>query len=93
LGREPGLRQVEHLAMADPERLDPALLSVRDRNEVAELDQLLLAEMQPKPLPQRVVSALGVPDDGARVEQRRLLALVEAIGALELQELVVVRFG
>jgi hypothetical protein len=77
----------------DAEGLDPALLPVRERHEVAELDDLLLAEVQPQPLPQGVVRALGIPDQRAGVEERRLLALVVAIRPLELEELVVVMLG
>ena len=79
--------------MADAERLDPALLPVGERHEIAQLDDLLVAEVQSKALPERVVRALRVPDERARVEQRRLLALVVAIGALELEQFVVVDLG
>jgi hypothetical protein len=36
------LRQVEHLAVPDSERLDPALLAEGQRDEVAELGDLLV---------------------------------------------------
>jgi hypothetical protein len=77
----------------DAERLDPALLAVGEGDEIAELDELLLAEVQTQTLPQRVVGAVGVPDDRARVEQCRLLPLVIAAGPLELEQVVVVRLG
>jgi hypothetical protein len=71
--------------MTDAERLDPALLTVRDGDEVAELDDLLVAEVRAQALPQRVVRPLGIPDDRARVEQRRLLPLVVPRRALEVE--------
>jgi hypothetical protein len=43
--------------------------------------------------PQRVVDAFGIPDEHARVQERGLLALVEAVGALELEQLAEVLFG
>ena len=76
--------------MADAQRLDPALLPEGQRDEVAELDDLLLAEVLSQIGPDRVVGALGIPDQRARVAQRRLLARVVMVGALELQQLVVV---
>ena len=75
--------------MANTQRLDPTLLTACERDEKAELDQLSLAEMPVQPLPQRVVCDAGVPDDGARVGERRLLAFAEAIRVLEVQELLV----
>jgi hypothetical protein len=40
-----------------------------------------------------LVDALWVPDEVARVEQRGFLTVVEAVGVLELEELVVVLLG
>ena len=77
--------------MPDAPRLDHALLPVRERDKRAELDELLLAEVAPQALPQRVVDALRVPDEVARVEKRGLLPLRERVRALEVQQLAVVR--
>jgi len=77
--------------VADAPGLDHALLPVGERDERAELDDLLLAEVPAQPPPQRAVDPLGVPDEVARVEERRLLPLAERIRALEVQQLPVVR--
>ena len=77
--------------MADAPRLDDALLAVRDRYEGAELDDLLLAEVPAQALPQRVVDALGIPDEVARVEERGFLPLRVVVRALEVEQLAVVR--
>jgi len=82
-----------HLAVANAECLDPSLLAERQRDEVSELDYLLFAELRAQPVHQGVVDTLGVPDQEARVQQCGLLALVEPIRALELEQLVVVLFG
>src|SRR5689334_23202654 len=79
------------LLVADVPGLDHALLAVRDRDERAELDELFLAEVRAQPPPQRVVDARGIPDEVARVEERGLLPLGEGVGALEIQQLAVVR--
>jgi hypothetical protein len=63
--------------VADAECLDPALLPQREGNEEAELDELGFAEVPVERLPQRVISEIRVPDDGARPAQRRLLPFVE----------------
>ena len=60
-GARPARAEVQHLAVADAERLDPALLPERQRHEVAELDDLLLAEVLAQAGPDRLVGALGVP--------------------------------
>ena len=65
--------------MADAERLDPALLPQGEGDEEAELDELGLAEVTVERLPQRVISEIRVPDDGARPSERRLLAFVELL--------------
>src|SRR4029079_1926640 len=80
-------------AVAHAPRLDDALLSVREADERAELDDLRLAEVRAQARPERVVDAFGVPDEHARVQERGLLALVEAVGALELEQLAEVLFG
>jgi hypothetical protein len=66
------------------------LLAERQRDEVPELDDLRLGEVGAQPLDQRIIDAPRVPDKVARVEQRRLLAVVKPLRALELQQLVVV---
>src|ERR1051326_2744561 len=62
-------RFCERLVMADAERLDPALLPERQRDEKAELDQLRDAEVLVQFCPQRVVGDIGVPDDRTRSEE------------------------
>jgi len=79
--------------MADAQCLDPTLLAARERDEKAELDQLSLVEMPVQALPQRVVCDAGVPDDGARVSERRLLSFAESVRVLKVQELLVLLFG
>src|SRR5580700_5157388 len=44
-----------HLMMLDVEGPEPPLLTHRDGDEIAELDELRLGEMPMQPLPQRVV--------------------------------------
>ena len=77
----------------DAQRLDPALLAARQRDEEPKLHQLRLAEVPVQPLPERVVGDSSVPDDGARVGERRFLAFGETIRVLEVQELFVLLFG
>ena len=77
--------------MPDPECLNPPLLPIRERDEVAELHDLLVVELVAQPFPQVIVDAVGIPDEHARIQQRGRLALVETIRPLEVQELVVVR--
>ena len=79
------------LLVPDAPRLDHALLAVRQRDERAELDELLLAELLAQPLPQRVVDTFRIPDEVAREEESRLLPLRERVGALEVQQVAVVR--
>jgi len=78
--------------VADVPRFDHALLTVGERDERAELDDLLLAEMPAQPRPQRVVDRRRVPDEVACVEECRLLPVGVRVGALELQQLAVLRF-
>jgi hypothetical protein len=83
----------QHLAVAYAQRLDPTLLAAREGDEEAEFDQLRLAEMRVQLLPERIVGDPRVPDDGARVGERGLLAFGEAIRVLEMQELFVLLLG
>jgi hypothetical protein len=79
--------------VSDPQRLDPALLAEGECDEVTELDDLLLREVPTEPLPNGLVGAGRRPDELTGVGQRGLLTLVEALRALELEELVVVPFA
>lgn len=79
--------------MADPERLDPTLLAAGQCNEETQLDQLGFGEMLMQIAPQFGVGDVGVPEDGARVSQRDLLAFGVAVRVLELQQIVVISFG
>jgi hypothetical protein len=79
--------------VTDGPGLDHALLAEGEGDEGAELDDLLVAEVLAEPSPERLVDALRAPDQVARVEQGRLLALAEPVGALEVQQLDVVRLG
>ena len=56
--------------MPDPERLDPALLSQRERDEEPQLHELRHGEVPVELFPQRIVCDVGVPDDRAGVGQR-----------------------
>jgi hypothetical protein len=87
------VRWLEHLVVADAQRLDPALLAAGEGDEKAELDELSLAEVLVQLLPESVVGDPGVPDDRARVGERGLLAFGEAIRVLEMQELFVLLLG
>src|SRR4051812_31072681 len=78
------------LVVLDVEQPQPALLAERQRDRAAELDELRLAEVRVHPLPEGVVG-LQPPGDRLGVRERRPLALVEAIGRLEVQEVVVLR--
>jgi hypothetical protein len=63
----------------DAQRLDPPLLPEGERDEEPKLDQLRDGEVPVEPLPERVVGDLRVPDDGAGVGQRGLLAGAEVV--------------
>src|SRR4051794_23291437 len=76
------------LVVVDVEQPQPALLAERQADRAAELDELGLAEVRVHALPERVVG-LEPPGDRLGVRERRPLALVEAIGRLEVQEVVV----
>ncbi len=79
--------------MTDAERLDPPLLPAGQRDEEAELDELLLGEVLVELDPQLVVCDLRVPDDGAGVTEGRLLALAVPVRGLELEQVGVILFG
>jgi hypothetical protein len=65
--------------VADPERLDPALLAEGQGDEVAKLDDLVVGEVLPQAREDGVVGVARRPDEVARVGERRLLALVVAV--------------
>jgi len=69
----------ENLVVVDTEGLDPTLLPAGQGDEEPELDQLGLAEVLVKLAPQLIVGDLRVPDDGARVAERRFLPLGVAV--------------
>jgi hypothetical protein len=69
--------------VADPQRLDPPLLPEGEPDEEPELDQLGIGEVLVQPRPERVVRDRRVPDDGARVGERGLLARAELVGVRE----------
>lgn len=83
----------QHLAVADVEGLDPSLLPAGEGDEEAQFDQFGVGEMLVELLPQSVVGDGGVPQDGARVPEGRLLTFREALRGLELEQFAVVGFG
>jgi hypothetical protein len=78
--------------VSDAERLDPALLPERERDEEPQLDQLGHAEVRVELLPERVVRYFGIPDDRAGVRQRNLFTLAELRRSGELEQIVVLIF-
>src|SRR6266700_4107226 len=70
--------------------LRAALLAAGEGDEVSQLGELRLGEVGVQALPEGVVGQVGVPGDRLGVSQRGALALVEAVGGLEVQQLVVV---
>ena len=89
--RQPAVGFGHELVVADAQCLDPALLAQRQPDEEAQLDQLRVAEVFVQLLPQRVVGQRGLPDDGAGIGERGLLALGELIGVGVVQQLGVLR--
>lgn len=79
--------------MANPEGLDPALLTASEGDEEAQLHELGLCEMAMEVGPELVVGDVGIPENGAGVAKSGLLPLVETIRILKLKKLVVVGFG
>jgi hypothetical protein len=79
--------------VADPQRLDPALLTEGQCNEKSQLNELGIRKMPVQLFPQRVVRDIGVPDDRAGVSKRRLLSLGKFVGSLKVKELVILGFG
>src|SRR5690348_14332839 len=75
--RHRGAGAGENLVMLDVERAQPSLLAHGQRHEIADLDQLRLAEMLVQPRPELVVDR-QVPGDRLRIGERRLLLLVVA---------------
>ena len=82
-----------YLVVADADGLEEALLAKRQRDEVAELDELRLGEVLVQAAPERIVGQSRVPGDGHRPGQGRALAVVEAPRRLEVQDVVDLRLG
>ena len=76
-GRHRGVGAGEDLVVLDVERAQPALLPHGERHEIADLDQLRLAEVLVQARPELVVHR-QVPGDRLRIGERGLLALVVA---------------
>ncbi len=73
--------------------LDHTLLSIGDRDERPQLDDLVIREVLAEHRPDAFVRAFGIPHQHARVEERCLLPRVEAVRALEVQKLFVINLG
>jgi len=69
--------------VADAPGLDHALLAERECDERAQLDELVLRELLANPGPEGVVDPLRVPDQVARVEERRLLPFGKTVRPFE----------
>src|SRR5215470_15388540 len=87
--RHGGVGAGEDLVVLDVERTQPALLTHGERNEIADLDQFGLAELRLEPRPELVVHR-QVPGDRLGIGERRLLPLVVARRALEIDQVAVV---
>src|SRR5918994_1881237 len=74
---------------ADTKRPQPVELAMNDRHAISELHELRLSEVTMQALPQLVVGGCRIPGDRLRPAQRGPLALVEAIGGLEIDHVVV----
>ena len=83
----------KHLAVADAQRLDPALLPEREPDEKSQFREFRHAEMVVQLFPERIVGDIRVPDDGAGVGERHFFALGELARRGELQQFVVLVFG
>src|SRR5262245_3577387 len=79
----------EDLVVLDAERAQPALLPHGQGDEIADLDELGLAEMPVQPRPELVIDR-QIPGDRLGIGERRLLPLVIAARALEIEEIAVV---
>jgi hypothetical protein len=79
--------------MLQVQRLDPALLSERDRHEVAQLNEFRDGEVSVQLLPQRVICTGWIPDDRIGVGKCSFLSRIVAIGLPELEKLAVVLLG
>src|SRR5579883_1829463 len=82
-GGEAGAGVAEHLAVADGEGADPALLAEGQGNEEAQLDQLGLAELAVQLGPEGVVGQGRVVRDGFGPGERGLLARAITVGLAE----------
>ena len=90
---EAGGSVAQHLPMPDPQSFDPALLPERQRDEASKFNELGNREVLVEFRPEGIVCDLRVPDDGAGIGQRHLLALREPVGIGEVEELLVFLFG
>ena len=88
-GRHGGCSSGEDLVVLDVEGAQPPLLAHGQRDKIADLDQLGLAEMFVQASPEPVVGG-EIPGDGFGISERRLLALVIAARALEIDEVAVI---
>ena len=79
--------------MIDAEGFDPALLSEGQRDEKSQLDKLRNGKMAVQFFPKRGVGDIRVPDNRAGVSQRDFLALGVFFRSLEIEQIVVARFG
>ena len=91
LGGEAALGVRQHLTVANVQRLDPPLLAEREPDEEAKLHQLRVGEVRVQPFPEGVVGETSLPDDGAGVGQRGLLALRKLVRCGEVQQLGILR--
>src|ERR1700730_17175260 len=88
-GRHGGCSAGENLVVLDAEGAQPALLSHGQRDEITDLNQLGLAEMLVQAGPELIVNG-QIPGDGFGISERRLLPLVIAPRALEIDEVAVI---
>src|SRR5208283_5940084 len=81
------------LTMAQVKSLEEPLLSHREADEVAELDQFWLGEVAVQLFPQLIVGQPGIPGDRLGPPQRRLLPFGQDLRLAEIDDLVVGAFG
>lgn len=79
--------------MTDAQCLNPPLLTTRQRNEESQLHQFWLGEVRMQLFPQFIIGEAGIPQNGTRVPECRLLAIVEPVRIFEPQQVVIVAFG
>src|SRR5260370_9848460 len=79
----------EDLVVLDAKRAQPALLAHGQSDEIADLDELGLAEMLVQPRPELIVDR-QIPGDRLGIGERRLLPLVIAAPALSIEKIPLV---